>query len=1401
MIDLQAKFNTYRFQPRGVIHIGAHEGNELATYRSMGLKNILFIEANPVIYARLQQKMQGQTGIRTAWCAITDHSGECDLHVTSMDQGGSIPRLGKHSEIYPEIREVTTSRVPTKTLDDLMDELGLDLAAFDFINIDIPGAELLTLQGAPRTLAHIRAINSEVNFEGGALINDLELFLHERGFHRVAIVTPHHPSWGDALYLKRPVVSISTLGSNGRLANQLFQYAFLRIYAKKHGAIVQTAPWCGQKLFGVDDPPAQSILPRFEQSQPDADAWLLDGSRPPVLNVDIKGFFQIPSRYYLPYRDELLQIFKPVRALKSDLDHGIARIKAQWRTIVGIHIRRGDYGYNQFYAAPCVWFRLWLRQIWHRLDTPVLFLASDDLETVQRHFTDFPLITAKDFGMEIAGIEEYKDFYILTQCDALGISNSSFSFLAAMLNRQARTFVRADIETRGMIPFDPWNAPVIFNGYIEPRIHRELAEEDNLNLRNGYGVAPGNGTVMPIHFFTIVLNGEPFIRHHQEQFLQLPFRWHWHIIEGVAELNHDTAWSLPNGGRISGTFHDNGLSNDGTSSYLDQISRKYPENITVYRKPAGQFWDGKREMVNAPLATINEECLLWQVDADELWLAHSIEAMRELFIAYPQKTAAYFHCDYFVGPRKYVSSLNTWATYPTDWARAWRFRPGMTWSAHEPPIIIDREGRNPARLNPFTRDETMNKGIVFQHFAYATEAQVRFKEIYYGFKDAVAYWRRLQNTRGPVNPGDFLPWAKNDATVDDWSPTKGPLLLEPLLAPRRLPKSYASMSVDAATQFETELRTLFGKFRPSRIIETGTYLGQGTSSIIWRALRDLGINADFTTIEVNPEHHRLATAYFRAQGMNIRAELGVTVPRDMLPNKTEIADKFITNREYSGIYYDHDESVRADRYFSETNFDVADDLLFTAMRRVAFKPDFVLLDSAGHMGFIEFQCLMSLIQGDCLLMLDDVCHCKHFKTLQVIKQDPRFEILVESREKFGFCIARYSHVGSLLFIRTDLIGDNVLASSMLPYLRRQYHNATITALCQEQIAEIYAASPLVQRIISFNQDKAYKDEAYLNSILKQIQDLHVDICLNTVFSRTPLNDLFAVASGARILIGQEGDLCNISEERRARNNRYYTHLLPNSSEVKSEIGRHRDFLSGIGIETGELDLPFWVLPDDVDHVDRMFRESGFIPEKTIAFFAGAQDEIKRYDYYGVALAEICREQGFTVIALGSAKDSAINQLNLDATGVKSLNLCGATTIRQSGVIISRCRLAVGADTGLAHIACAVGTPNVILLGGWHWGRFLPYSPLTSVVSLPLECYGCNGRCRYPKAYCISGIAPETVAEAVRRTLAAPSGKPRLFAQNNDGWKPRGDEPKWAPPESILDTYAAIIPTGMSESMR
>ena len=296
--------------------------------------------------------------------------------------------------------------------------------------------------------------------------------------------------------------------------------------------------------------------------------------------------------------------------------------------------------------------------------------------------------------------------------------------------------------------------------------------------------ASRTSTDLPVHFFTIVLNGEPFVRYHLDVFRRLPFRWRWHIVEGAASLVHDTAWSVNAGGRVDHAAHASGLSIDGTTTYLDEIVADEARRISVYRKPGGAFWDGKREMVSAPLPNIREECLLWQVDADELWTAEQIASIHRLFREDPERSAAYYWCHYVPAPGAVVATRYNYAANPAvEWLRTWRYRPGDWWKAHEPPTLVRPEAGgvvDVAKKHPFLHDETEEAGAVFQHFAYATEAQVRFKESYYGYTGAVGRWRALgeavSTATGPLRLSDYLPWVLDDALVDSAARQRVPLL-------------------------------------------------------------------------------------------------------------------------------------------------------------------------------------------------------------------------------------------------------------------------------------------------------------------------------------------------------------------------------------------------------------------------------------------------------------------------------------------------------------------------------------------------------------------------------------------------------------------------------------------------
>ncbi|WP_261204510.1 FkbM family methyltransferase [Laspinema sp. D2d] len=486
MLDLSQLLEEHSITPRGVIHVGANEGEELKIYQEIGINKVLFIEANPAVFQVLKTNLIGVPNLIGVNCAISNINGTATLHVTSMDAASSILPLKRVKDYYPEIRETHQIQVQSKTLDTLVEELGLNPADFNLLNLDIQGAEFLALQGAKNLLQNIEAINTEVNYEelyeGTQLIDKIDELLAESDFERVATVTPYHPSWGDAFYVKKPLITLSTLGTNGRFANQLFQYGFLKLYAETHHLRIETPEWIGQYLFGHQDPPLSKNLPEVKDVSTRADDSPILQRKNPLKNVDIWGYFQFHTQYYAAYKDKFYGWFEPVIEVKQQLDPVRDRLLSQGKTIVGLHIRLKDYGFSYFFIAPLIWYKTWLTQIWDTLEQPVLFIASDEPEKVLPHFAEYQPVTAKSLGAALPKADFYPDFYLLSHCDILAISNSTFSFVASMLNRRGNCFMRPQLSAQSLIPYDPWNSePILHDAKVprkyEPACLRPLREQ------------------------------------------------------------------------------------------------------------------------------------------------------------------------------------------------------------------------------------------------------------------------------------------------------------------------------------------------------------------------------------------------------------------------------------------------------------------------------------------------------------------------------------------------------------------------------------------------------------------------------------------------------------------------------------------------------------------------------------------------------------------------------------------------------------------------------------------------------------------------------------------------------------------------------------------------------------
>lgn len=192
----------------------------------------------------------------------------------------------------------------------------------------------------------------------------------------------------------------------------------------------------------------------------------------------------------------------------------------------------------------------------------------------------------------------------------------------------------------------------------------------------------------------------------------------------------------------------------------------------------------------------------------------------------------------------------------------------------------------------------------------------------------------------------------------------------------------------AHNDFKDAITYLIKTEKLQRIIETGSYLGEGTTQAIADAL--VGHEQVFS-IEVNPRHYEIARKRHRNTPINFM--LGLSVGRSDVP--TSISFDVPDN-----IFIDHLDHNRELLYKQEISFKGADNLLNLALSKLDYKPDLVILDSAGHMGLQEFKYLMNLVEPGFYLALDDTNHVKHYDTCKSL-ETVDCELVFQTEQGFG----------------------------------------------------------------------------------------------------------------------------------------------------------------------------------------------------------------------------------------------------------------------------------------------------------------------------------------------------------------------------------------------------------------
>jgi len=195
---------------KNVLHIGAHHGEEIEEYYSVGVESVCWIEANPKCMPILIENTKKFDKVKqTYFChALSDvNDEEIAFNVTNNGQSSSILELGTHLTYCPNIQVIEKIKLKTKRIDSFGEQI--QFKNFDFLTIDVQGAELKVLKGFGdifKNFANIKGIYTEINFEqvyiGAAIVNELDEYLSKFNFKRIKSFKFDAAPWGDAFYYR-----------------------------------------------------------------------------------------------------------------------------------------------------------------------------------------------------------------------------------------------------------------------------------------------------------------------------------------------------------------------------------------------------------------------------------------------------------------------------------------------------------------------------------------------------------------------------------------------------------------------------------------------------------------------------------------------------------------------------------------------------------------------------------------------------------------------------------------------------------------------------------------------------------------------------------------------------------------------------------------------------------------------------------------------------------------------------------------------------------------------------------------------------------------------------------------------------------------------------------------------
>lgn len=335
---------------------------------------------------------------------------------------------------------------------------------------------------------------------------------------------------------------------------------------------------------------------------------------------------------------------------------------------------------------------------------------------------------------------------------------------------------------------------------------------------------------------------------------------------------------------------------------------------------------------------------------------------------------------------------------------------------------------------------------------------------------------------------------------------------------------------------------------------------------------------------------------------------------------------------------------------------------------------------------------------------------------------------------------------NILIRMPNWLGDLVMATPIIQDIKNQWPNASITVMCQSNVAALLESNPHVTEIYSFKKPSGWIHRSHHMAIIDTLRrgEYDLGILLTNSFSsawwfwRGHVRNRIGFATNLRSLLLNKAV------------------PFPKNKETQHLVLTYKALLEPMGIPISSSPPRLYVSKEEKENALSLLISNGFNPKTQFliginpgAAYGSAKCWLP--ERFHAVTEKLLQNPNAVVAFFGDLAGAPLVNDICKGFNSRVINLAGKTTLRELLALIDCCTVMLTNDSGPMHIAAALKVPLVALFGSTSDVKTGPYGGGT-VIHKHVECSPCYKRVCPIDFRCMKRIEVDEVYESIRRLI-------------------------------------------------